>query len=140
MSLSNSLDIVCLKLNEYCSLTKLAQTLLEKGPHKLEKTSRRVRGLYDGIYVFDTTEARFVWEHPYYPQFYIPTSAVKDDVLTKHESVDKEGSAFLATLKGEHKSTDRVIVFEKGPLGGLVRFEFAALGSRFQSTTERTDC
>ena len=69
-----------------------------------------------------------MWEHPYYPQFYIPTSAVKDAVLTKDESVDKEESAFLATLKGEHKSTDRVIVFEKGPLAGLVRFEFAALG------------
>ena len=101
--------------------------MLEKGPHKLEKTSRRVRGLYDGIYVFDTTEARFVWEHPYYPQFYIPKSAVKDAVLTKDESVD-EDSAFLATLKGKHKSTDRVIIFEKGPLAGLVRFEFAALG------------
>ncbi len=107
---------------------KLAHTLLEKGPHKLEKTTRRVRGLYDGIYVFDTTEARFVWEHPYYPQFYIPNSAVKDAVLTKDESVDEEESAFLATLKGKHRSTDRIIVFEKGPLAGLVRFEFAALG------------
>lgn len=99
-----------------------------------------MRGLYDGVYVFDTTEARFVWEHPYYPQFYIPNSAVKDDVLTKDESVDREGSAFLATLKGKHKSTDRVIVFEKGPLARLVRIEFAALGSRFQSITERADC
>ena len=101
--------------------------MLEEGPHKLEKTSRRVRGLYDGFYVFDTTEARFVWEHPYYPQFYIPKSAVQDDVLTKDEFVD-EDSAFLATLIGKHKSTDRVIIFEKGPLAGLVRFEFAALG------------
>ena len=128
MSLCSSSDIACLKLNGCFSLTKLAQTLLEKGPHKLEKTSRRVRGLYDGIYVFDTTEARFVWEHPYYPQFYIPNSAVKDAVLKKDESVDEEESAFLATLKGKHKSTDRVIIFEKGPLAGLVRFEFAALG------------
>ena len=87
-----------------------------------------MRGLYDGIYIFDTTEARFVWEHPYYPQFYIPKSAVKEAVVTKDESVDKEESAVLATLKGKHKSTDRVIVFEKGPLAGLARFEFAALG------------
>ena len=102
--------------------------MLEKGPHKLEITSRRVRGLYDGIYVFDTTEARFVWEHPYYPQFYIPESAVKGAVLKKDGSVDEEDSAFLATLIGKHKWTDRVIIFEKGPLAGLVRFEFAALG------------
>ncbi|KAL2053729.1 hypothetical protein ABVK25_006033 [Lepraria finkii] len=114
------------------SLTKLAQTLLANGPHKLENTSRRVRGLYDSIYVFDTTEALLVWEHPYYPQFYIPSSAVKHDVLTKNEPVDKEGSAFLATLKGKNKSTDRVISFEKGPLAGLVRFEFTALDDWFE--------
>ena len=41
------------------SLTKLAQELLANGPHKLEKTSRRVRALYDDIYIFDTTEYVF---------------------------------------------------------------------------------
>ena len=41
------------------SLTKLAQELLANGPHKLEKTSRRVRALYDNIYIFDTTEYVF---------------------------------------------------------------------------------
>lgn len=120
--------IASLKLIRCSSLTKLAQSLLASGPHKLEKTSRRVRGLYDGIYVFDTTEARFVWEHQYYPQFYIPSSSVKAGVLTKDGSVDKEESAFLATLKGENKSTDRIIIYDKGPLAGLVRFEFSALG------------
>lgn len=107
---------------------KLAQTLLANGPHKLEHTSRRVRGLYDGVYIFDTTQSRHVWEHPYFPQFYIPSSAVKHGMLTQDDAVDKEESAFLATLKGKNKSTDRVISFEKGPLAGLVRFEFAALG------------
>lgn len=48
--------------------------------------------------------------------------------MTKNDAVDKEGSAYLATLKGKNKSTDRVLMFEKGPLAGLVRFEFAALG------------
>ena len=38
------------------SLTKLAQHLLANGPLKLEKTSRRVRALYDNLYIFDTTE------------------------------------------------------------------------------------
>ena len=38
------------------SLAELARTLLANGPHKLEKTSRRVRALFDHLYVFDTTE------------------------------------------------------------------------------------
>ena len=107
----------------------MAQNLLANGPHKLEKTDRRVRGLYDSAYIFDTTEAQHVWEHPYYPQFYVLTSAVKHGAVTKGEAVDKEEFAFLATLKAKNKSTDRVLCFEKGPLAGLTRFEFAALGT-----------
>lgn len=127
----------CQRLIEWSSLTKLAQTLIANGPYKLEKTSRRVRGLYDSIYVFDTTGAHFVWEHPYFPQFYIPSVAVKHGILTKDEPVDKAESAFLATLKGHNKSTDRIIVFEKGPLTGLVRFEFAALGTSMTASKRR---
>ena len=119
------------------SLTRLALDLLAKGPHKLEKTNRRVRGLYHGTYIFDTTEARHVWEHPYFPQFYVLSSAAKASTVTKKEPVDKEESAFLATLKVKNKSTDRVICFEKGPLAGLTRFEFAALGSLWNSLPER---
>lgn len=73
---------------------------------------------------------------PYYPQWYIPRSAVKAGILSKNDAVDGERSAFLATLKGGKKSTDRVIIFEKGPLAGLVRFEFAALGNSPSSWLE----
>ena len=94
----------------------------------MEETPRRVRGLFDGLYVFDTTRARYIWEHPYYPAFYIPVQDVKASSLAKTESVDKDKSAFLSQLKGGSRSTDQVIWFEKGPLTGLIRFEFAALG------------
>lgn len=45
------------------SLAKLAQELIVNGPHKLERTNRRVRALYDNTYIFDTTEYVF----PNYP-------------------------------------------------------------------------
>ena len=118
--------------NVSASLAKLALKLLAEGPHKLEKANRRVRGLFDRVYVFDTLDASYVWEHPYYPQFYVPSTAIKQGLLTKNEPVDKEESAFLATLKGKDRSTDRVISFEKGPLAGLVRFEFDALDQWFE--------
>jgi hypothetical protein len=35
---------------------------------------------------------------------------------------------FGATVKGKERSTERVLVFEKGVLEGLARFEFKALG------------
>lgn len=49
-------------------------------------------------------------------------------MLTKGEAYDAEGSAFKASVKGKERVTERVVVFEKGPLAGLVRFEFKAMG------------
>ena len=49
-------------------------------------------------------------------------------MLTKGKALDSDGCAFLGTAKGNAKSTDRVLIFEKGPLEGLVRVEFKAAG------------
>jgi hypothetical protein len=57
--------IQCLLLNELPSLQKLAEKLVREGPHKVEATPRRVRGLLGGRYVCDTLKASYVWEHPY---------------------------------------------------------------------------
>jgi len=46
----------------------------------IEPAPRRVRGYFDNTLIFDTTRARYVWETPYYPQYYIPIS----DVRTEH--------------------------------------------------------
>jgi hypothetical protein len=47
------------------SLEALGEKLTTEGPHKIEGTPRRVRGLLGGKYIFDTTAAKYVWEHPY---------------------------------------------------------------------------
>ena len=62
----------------------------------------------------------------------MPSVAIKSGLLTKDDAVDEDKSAFLATLNGDSRSTDRVLTFEKGPLSGLVRFEFAVLGKVLQ--------
>ena len=64
--------------------------------------------------------------HPYYPLYYVPLDAIKKDMLTKKGS-DGEGPS-SGILKGEHKTTDQVLIFETGPLSGLVRIEMGALG------------
>jgi hypothetical protein len=110
------------------SLETLAASLIKSGPVKVESTPRRVRGIFDGIFLFDTTSAKWVWEHKYFPQFWIPISAVTPGVLIKGKALDAENSAFAATVNGKGRETGRVLVFEKGALEGLVRFEFKALG------------
>ena len=119
------------------SLKKLASQLLANGPHKMEKTSRRVRAIYTNEYVFDVTTAHHVWEHPYYPYYYVPTTSVKLN-LTKGNSTDESNMAYHGTLIGHGRSTDHVLLFEKGPLAGLVRFEFDAMGTSPFQTQSRT--
>lgn len=54
-----------MKLIKFTSLEKLGEKLTTEGPHKVEGTPRRVRGLLGGKYIFDTTASKYVWEHPY---------------------------------------------------------------------------
>ena len=113
-------------LSHCISNSEKALKLAVEGPHKVEKTPRRVRGLFDQQLVFDTTDAFFVWEQAYFPFFYIPENTINSGLLTRNAPNGDGLSSGI--LKGEHKSTDQVLIFEKGPLAGLVRFEHAALG------------
>lgn len=120
------------------SLLPLAHHLMMHGPHKQESTPRRVRALFDSVFLFDTTSAQHVWEHPYYPQLYVPATEFKRGVLQKGELVEESGkqSVFGAVLKSNRETggndrareTSRVLWFEGGVLGGLVRVDFGDVG------------
>ncbi|MBV8965849.1 MAG: DUF427 domain-containing protein, partial [Mycobacteriaceae bacterium] len=80
-----------------------------------------------------TTRARYVWEAPYYPHYYIPVS----DVRMKH-LIDEDhpqrlqfGPSRLHTLTGDRraiKGAARVYDADgDGPVAGHVRFEWDAL-------------
>jgi uncharacterized protein (DUF427 family) len=65
--------------------------------------------------VFDTTRALYVWEKPYYPQYYIPVEDVDPDLLA---SLGES-----ARVHGE-ESMDG--------LSGMVRFDWEALDAWFE--------
>jgi len=44
--------------------------------NRVEPAPRRVRGYLGGELIFDTARARYVWELPFYPQYYIPVEDV----------------------------------------------------------------
>jgi hypothetical protein len=55
---------------------RLAQKLVRDGPCKIEHTARRVRGLLNGKYAFDTLNAHHVWELELrYPQYLLMNSS-----------------------------------------------------------------
>ena len=111
------------------NLQTLAQQILLHGPHKQESTPRRIRALFDSVFLFDTTSASLVWEHQYYPQYYIQASKFRAGTLKKGGAVEGEKKGvFWATVKGNQRETGQVLWFEQGPLAGLVRVEFGAVG------------
>jgi uncharacterized protein (DUF427 family) len=48
----------------------------------VEPAPRRLRGLVAGRYVFDTTNAKYLWSWPGYPQYCIPPADVAEGLLT----------------------------------------------------------
>ena len=82
---------------------------MENGPHKTLPTPRRVRILINGACIADTLNtggALFVWEHPYYPQLYLPKSALIENVkgytiaYENHQDVKNTNDKSIAqTLK-----------------------------------------
>jgi hypothetical protein len=123
------------------SLVELADRLLKNGAHKVLPTARRVRVVFNQATIVDTTKAVWVWEHEWYPQFYVPSSEIKDSTLIDSQSVKSEGIAKTAAIVKltvpakagvPEKTTDRVLRFDNDPslgdLAGLVRLEFGAMG------------
>ncbi|WP_407685618.1 DUF427 domain-containing protein [Mycobacterium sp. HUMS_1102779] len=105
------------------------QPAAERG--RIEPAPRRVRGYLGDALVFDTTAARYVWEVPYYPQYYIPFVDVRAGFLRdeQHPQRLQFGPARLHSLvAGDrvHESAARVFDGD-GPLAGTVRFDWGPL-------------
>jgi uncharacterized protein (DUF427 family) len=99
---------------------------------RVEPAPRRVRGFLGHQLVFDTTSARYVWEVPYYPQYYIPRADVRAEFLRDENHAQKVqlGPSRTFSLVGvgqTYESAARVFDEGDGPVAGLVRFEWDRL-------------
>lgn len=99
---------------------------------RVEPSPRRVRGVVGDVVVFDTTAARYVWEVPYYPQYYVPLSDIRADLLTDEDHPQKvqfgHSRTHALVIDGVARaSAARVFDDDGGPVAGLVRFEWDAL-------------
>lgn len=103
----------------------------------IEPAPRRVRGVFAGRTVFDTSNASYVWERPYYPQYYIPRVDVATDLLLDEQAERRYplGIARQHGLRaGDREQPGAVGIFgeEAGRLAGLVRFDWAALDAWYE--------
>ncbi|KAL7812725.1 DUF427 domain-containing protein [Trichoderma gracile] len=116
--------------NEGKDLSALLNRLRTSGPHKTLPTARRIRIIFNKTLIVDTTRAVLVWEHEWYPQYYVPAADIQNAFLTN----DALATLAVAEKPGvEARSTDRVLRFDDdqswGVLAGLLRLEFSAMDS-----------
>jgi uncharacterized protein (DUF427 family) len=104
----------------------------------VEPVPRRIRAFLAGEKVFDTTGALYVWEWPYYPQYYIPVTDVRRDLLIPegHSQQTRRGKAEAHALRaGEVVRPGAARLFTDSPvagLAGMVRFDWAAVDAWFE--------
>ncbi|KAK8065384.1 hypothetical protein PG997_012131 [Apiospora hydei] len=115
-------------------LLKLGERLLTQGPVKTLRTPKRVRIQLGSTVVADTTSALYVWEHEYYPFYYVPLSAFRKGALKpKEEEENGESTTIIIAF----------FFFDLPPnsaargLAGLARVEFSAPGAAWFEEDER---
>jgi uncharacterized protein (DUF427 family) len=100
---------------------------------RIEPVPRRVRGFLGDALVFDTIAARYVWEIPYYPAYYVPLADVRQEFLRDEDHPQRVqlGPSRLYSLVGAgetHESAARVFDADgDGPVAGTVRFDWGPL-------------
>src|SRR5580704_11091010 len=67
----------------------------------VEPVPRRIRAVLANHTVLDTTRALYVWEWPYYPQYYIPIADVNSALLVDEQHAQRlhRGTAHLHGLR-----------------------------------------
>lgn len=119
------------------SLRTLARRLCTTGPVKTHPTPRRVRILHKGVYIADTTNALYVWEHEYYPYFYISIHDLDKSlewVQTGQINCEDDQSAVMYRIfVRETEKVDDILLLKGNRFGlrGLVRVPFGGVGESF---------
>ncbi len=104
----------------------------------VEPVPRRVRAFLGGRTIVDTTRARYVWEWPGFPQYYVPLTDVLRDVLvdegTTEETPRGDMRLFGLELDDAHRP-HAAKVLSAAKVDGLddtVRFEWSAFDAWFE--------
>jgi uncharacterized protein (DUF427 family) len=104
----------------------------------VEPVPRRIRATLAGETVLDTTRARYVWEWPYYPQYYVPTADIRQEFLVPEgfRQHSPRGEVELHGLRvGDTIRSHAAKILGDSKVDGLsqtARFEWDALDAWFE--------
>ncbi len=104
--------------------------------------ARRVRATFDGATVVDTMQATYVWEHPHYPQFYIPAADVDTSLLVdagRQRKTAQGMSRVQSLVHRERRANEAADLITDAAPDGLAptyRFEWDAIDAWFEEDEE----
>lgn len=103
-----------------------------------EPVPRRIRAVLDGRVVLDTQHAVYVWETPYYPQYYIPSQDVAQELLVDEDRTQhlRRGTARAVGLRvGGREVSGAGRRYLDSPIDGIVdhyRFDWDAFDAWYE--------
>ncbi|MGX1811264.1 DUF427 domain-containing protein [Nocardia sp. NPDC055321] len=106
------------------------------GPIRVEPCAKRVRAYLGGHPVADTVASRLVWEHPYYPTYYIPVADLRAKLeptgVTREHPTLGAGTEFDVAGDSGTAPAAAVRYLDSPELGDLVRLDFPAMDEWFE--------
>lgn len=87
----------------------------------IQDSPKRIRVLFAGQFIADTTKAKLVWEHPYYPAYFFPQSAIPSKYLRVTTPKPKNSPPHSETydlVVGYRVSNAAVIKYDGSITGG----------------------
>ncbi|ASR33743.1 hypothetical protein BAY61_00680 [Prauserella marina] len=114
-----------------------------RGRVRVERGAKRVRAVFAGKVVADTTRPLLVWEVPYFPAYYFPREDVDSASLEPTGATRRSpsrGEGVLSTLKAGGKTAeDAATEYPDSPIAALrdhVRFEWDVMDAWFEEDEE----
>ena len=104
----------------------------------VEPVPRRIRATLADQVVLDTTSARYVWEWPPYPQYYVPLADVRADLLVDESTAEDSPRGVIHVhglrVAGTHRPAAAKVLRQSSVdgLADTVRFEWAALDAWYE--------
>ncbi len=108
----------------------------------VEPVPRRIRATVGGSVVIDSRSARYVWEQPYYPQYYVPITDVEPEILIdegQEEQLRRGTARRLGVRVGAEERrgvAHHYVASDLEGIAGTVRFDWSAMDSWFEEDEE----
>lgn len=84
---------------------------------RIEPVNKRIRVMHNGEFVVDTTNAKYVWEHVYYPRYYFPIDELSTQCHNTTGAIELEGYVALdwAAMDKWYEEDEEVFVHARNP-------------------------